>query len=406
MIPKRSASWIVLAATLGILAQIGGNAVNAAENIVFPRDAGIVNVKDYGAKGDGVHDDTAAIQRALDEQPNQGAIVYLPNGTYRISDTLKWPHGPRGGMEQKNTTLQGQSRDRTIIRLQDACPGYDDPKRPKALIGASRRPAQQFRNAVRNLTIDSGRRNPGAVGLQFIANNQGGIRDVTIRSGDGRALVGLDLAYTDAIGPLLVRDLKVVGFDIGIKTAHAVNSMTFEHITLEHQNRFGFVNQGPCVSIRDLTSRNAVPALINAQGPGLVTLVDATLYGHRGANAKPAIFNEATLFARNIKAVGYVEAIHNAANEQKAQGLQVAEFVSHPILSLFPAPLKSLGLPVPETPEVPWDDPQGWASPTHFGARPDDEEDDTQALQKAIDSGKTTLYLPRGGYVINGTVLV
>ncbi len=47
-------------------------------------------------------------------------------------------------------------------------------------------PAQRFRNSVRNVTIDSGRGNGGAVGLNFCANNQGAVYNVTLRSGPGR----------------------------------------------------------------------------------------------------------------------------------------------------------------------------------------------------------------------------
>lgn len=39
------------------------------------------NVRDYGAKGDGITDDTSAIQTALDQNKN----VYIPDGTYRIN---------------------------------------------------------------------------------------------------------------------------------------------------------------------------------------------------------------------------------------------------------------------------------------------------------------------------------
>jgi hypothetical protein len=44
----------------------------------------VTNVKDYGAFGDGEHDDTLAIQRAIDD----GLIVYLPAGLYRITSAL------------------------------------------------------------------------------------------------------------------------------------------------------------------------------------------------------------------------------------------------------------------------------------------------------------------------------
>lgn len=49
------------------------------------------NVKDpaYGAKGDGVADDTSAIQAAIDVcGAAGGGVVYLPEGSYKISSTL------------------------------------------------------------------------------------------------------------------------------------------------------------------------------------------------------------------------------------------------------------------------------------------------------------------------------
>lgn len=49
-----------------------------------------LNVKDHGAAGDGVTDDTIAIQAALDACP-MGGIVYLPAGGYRTSAPLTIP---------------------------------------------------------------------------------------------------------------------------------------------------------------------------------------------------------------------------------------------------------------------------------------------------------------------------
>lgn len=52
-----------------------------------------VNVKDFGAVGDGVTDDTAAIQAALDAAEAGGPICYAPPGLYRIDGALVVPPG-------------------------------------------------------------------------------------------------------------------------------------------------------------------------------------------------------------------------------------------------------------------------------------------------------------------------
>jgi hypothetical protein len=49
----------------------------------------IFNVKVYGAEGDGVHDDTQAILSAIDAaKKEEGGIVFLPKGKYKITSTL------------------------------------------------------------------------------------------------------------------------------------------------------------------------------------------------------------------------------------------------------------------------------------------------------------------------------
>ncbi|AUR88638.1 pectate lyase superfamily protein [Vibrio phage 1.172.O._10N.261.52.F5] len=51
------------------------------------RFADVVNVKDFGAVGDGVTDDTLAIQFALDSLPELGGL-YFPSGDYMVSTML------------------------------------------------------------------------------------------------------------------------------------------------------------------------------------------------------------------------------------------------------------------------------------------------------------------------------
>ena len=63
----------------------------------------VFNVTDFGAVGDGVADDTAAIQAALAKaQSNGGGIVFLPLGRYEIRDTLVMP---------RFTVMRGEKRE-------------------------------------------------------------------------------------------------------------------------------------------------------------------------------------------------------------------------------------------------------------------------------------------------------
>lgn len=64
-----------------------------------------VNVLDFGAKGDGTTDDTAAFQSALTALVN-GGVLYVPLGRYKLTDTLVLTTG---------VTVQGQGNgDRTF----------------------------------------------------------------------------------------------------------------------------------------------------------------------------------------------------------------------------------------------------------------------------------------------------
>lgn len=53
------------------------------------RGSAVVDVRDHGARGDGMNDDTAALQRAIDALPEEGGTVEVPAGTYLIDPTRR-----------------------------------------------------------------------------------------------------------------------------------------------------------------------------------------------------------------------------------------------------------------------------------------------------------------------------
>ena len=52
------------------------------------RFADVVNVKDFGAVGDGVTDDTAAIQAAYNSSGTKASIIFWPKGEYKTSSSI------------------------------------------------------------------------------------------------------------------------------------------------------------------------------------------------------------------------------------------------------------------------------------------------------------------------------
>lgn len=385
----------------------------------FPVSPAVIDVTKppYSAKGDGTTDDTAALQKALNDVMGLHKVLYIPNGTYLISDTLNWTNkNSNGSTAYGFNWLQGQDAAKTVIRLKDAT--FTDPAKPRAMMWCGGfGSADWFHNYVEDVTFDAGRGNDGAVGLQFYSNNTGAVRNVAIASRDGKGVAGLDLAHRDMNGPLLVRGVSVRGFRVGVSTGRAVNSQTFENVSLAGQTEFGFDNHGQAVAIRKLSSDNAVPAV---RTYGTLSLLDATLTGRGAASKLPAVvnYNGGRIALRDVTTTGYGRAVGDVttpdfaaafrvsgADKPGSEGPTVGEYYSHPATSPFGGPAKSLRLPVQETPDVPWDDPATWAVVDAFGADPTGRKDSSAAIQKAIDSGATTVFFP-GSYAVEKPVTV
>jgi hypothetical protein len=380
-----------------------------AASVVFPENSGYVNLRTrYGAKGDGVSDDTESFRAAVNDNVRS---LYLPKGTYLVTDSVVL-----GG---KRWILQGESQSETVIRLKDNAAGFSDPLTPKPVVSTfgpfmdpKANMGQAFRNSLFDLTIDVGRGNPGAVGLHYLNNNQGTIRDVTVRSSDParRGKAGIALV-TNWPGPALFDRVRVEGFDIGIWSTISQYSLVFDRVQLLGQREVGIENANQTLSIRRLTSRNSVPA-IRASGSGAVVfLLDCDLGGGNPEGDAIVATRGAAIVAFRLKCEGYAAAIqHTVGNEiKRVPGPLVDAFATHPLLPRgtkdAPAPLANMeAAPVAELPPV-----EDWADITAYGARPvkgKEAEDAGPAIQRAIDAGKPVVYFPAGTYAIRTPVRV
>ena len=82
--------------------------------------AAVFTPEAFGACPDGIGDNTAALQKAIDEvvEKHYHGIIYVPEGTYRFSDTVQLWRGVR---------LIGYGAKRPVFILADNAPGYEGP---------------------------------------------------------------------------------------------------------------------------------------------------------------------------------------------------------------------------------------------------------------------------------------
>lgn len=128
-------------------------------------DARAVNVKaaPYGAKGDGVSDDTAALQRAVDEN----AVVFLPKGVYRVSRTLRLG---------AKTKVIGVGKAFSVIAVRGDEGFFTDAKRPRPVVETA--DAADAETVMAFCAIYVPQEVPGAYALRWRAGARSFVRDM------------------------------------------------------------------------------------------------------------------------------------------------------------------------------------------------------------------------------------
>src|SRR5579862_8949945 len=127
-----------------------------------------VNLKSLGALGDGITDDTKAIQDAIDKYET----IYVPQGWYQISETIKL---------KSNTVLIGLTPIGTQFILTDNTPAFSGFGAPKALLETSK----GGNNMVTGIGLATGFANYRAVACKWMAGKHSYMNDVKFIGGHG-----------------------------------------------------------------------------------------------------------------------------------------------------------------------------------------------------------------------------
>lgn len=397
----------------------------------FPPDAVIdLTRPPYNAKGDGVTDNTQAFRTAIHDwqgrQRGTAHTLYLPDGTYLVSDQIAWralDTGAPGYDDQYSKgwrgmlAVQGQSRQGTIIKLKDRSPGFENPDRPRHVLvtasdlgdaehGGGR---QAFGNSLFDLTVDTGEGNPGACGIRFNASGWGSLRHVTIRSGDSNkvGVRGIDLFAGDN-GPGLIRDVEVSGFSTGVHAA-GPTQFTLSNVTLRNQKSVGILASGITLAIENLVTENIDgPVIKQDLEPSLINVIGGKFNG--GPAGTTAIFvahPQSEAYLRNITTTGYARVANIRGTE--VPGTFIKESISNQVQSLNRSAARSLNLPIKPTPEFWEPDLSKWQAID--GTYDDDTADVQAAFEAATARGATVVYFPNSvtgfpGYQIHATIEV
>jgi sugar lactone lactonase YvrE len=137
----------------------------------LPRLAGMgtwVNIRDLGAKGDNVADDTQAFQAAIDKYDH----IYVPQGWYRLTKTLRL---------RANTQLIGLHPYGTQLRLDNGTAAFSGFGAPVAMVETAR----GGNAALNGIGIDTGQYNYRAVGVKWMAGAGSYLNDVKFVGGHG-----------------------------------------------------------------------------------------------------------------------------------------------------------------------------------------------------------------------------
>jgi hypothetical protein len=381
---------------------------------------------------DGRADDTSAIQQAIDAAADQGGggIVFLPQGTYRITRTIYlWP----------GVRLFGTGAARPKIVLGDRTPGFQRGIANMIIFAGARRVgsdgrrvpfppagsvpfdpniadanAGTFYSAISNIDIAIGAGNPAAAAIRFHAAQHAFVSHMRFDLGSGLA----GLHQVGNIG----QDLHFSGGRYGILAEKTSPAWPFALIdaTFEGQREAAIREHEAGLTMVNVAIRDTPVGIDIDKGYG-DWLWGKDVRFENVSRAAVVISNEANVYTQ----IGFENALatgtptfarfRDSGKTLAGQGptYKVADFsygLAVPALGqtgsyktvMNAAPIATLPgrrtaaiRPLPPTAD--------WFNVRDGGAKGDDRTDDTAAIQRAIDTHRA-VYFPAGRYIVTDTL--
>ncbi len=304
----------------------------------------------------------------LPKQTPQIKTLFLPEGTYLVSDTISYTFKNLNTRQTVSYTcelcrfiqIMGEAKEKTIIRLMDNSAGFEKGcKKPVISFNTASKEDTETTNCAQmntleNITIDCGNGNDGAIGVLYASSNCGRIENVNIKSNGG--FCGIDFDYGSEA---CVRDIEIEGFDYGIRTGHT-SPVVMDDIELSGNNIAGILTKDANIVLRNITCEG-IPVFCFNKG-------ENGRYYCRGFT--PDFIGDST-----------GAFIYNENNESGLKNKKP------PRNTKFEAP-------------------EAWVCVDDFGAVADGKTDCTVAIQKAMNSGKEIVIFGAGNYKIEKTIKI
>ncbi len=393
-----------------------------------------LTAQDFGIHGDGVSDDTTAIQAAIDKAEGgiREGIVFIPSGRYRLTRTIYlWP----------GVRLIGYGATRPVFVLADNTPGFQTGEgvmlmftgaSPAAILRSGRRvpfpppgsvPPNEhiadadedtFYSAVSNIDFEIGAGDPAAIAVRFHVAQHAYLSHMDFHVGSG--LAALTEVGNEA------EDLHFYGGRYGILTDKTSPAWQFTLIdsVFDGQREAAIREHEVGLTLIRDTFRN-VPVAIDIDPHYSDEMWAKDCRFEQISKAAVIISNETS----PLTEIGFENAVlgdvptfvllreTGKSIPGKGETYRVENFnyglivpgegMTGTIGMRYDAVALS-AMPDPLPPAIPALPPTSeWVNVHSLGVVGDETTDDTAAIQKAIDSNRV-LYFPSGHYRVSDTL--